>query len=77
MFYNKGVRYITLVHSSNNDIADSATDSKGTEHGGISDFGNEVVKEMNKLGMVVDVSHVSDKTFWATSSPSFIKSGTF
>lgn len=64
MFYNKGVRYITLVHSSNNDIADSATDSKGTEHGGISDFGNEVVKEMNRLGIMVDISHGNDSVFY-------------
>lgn len=64
MFYNKGVRYITLVHSTNNDIADSATDSKGTEHGGISDFGNEVVKEMNRLGIMVDISHGNDSVFY-------------
>ena len=47
-FYNKGVRYITLVHSSNNDIADSATDPNGSEHGGISDLGVEVINEMNR-----------------------------
>lgn len=64
LYYNKGVRYITLVHSSNNDIADSATDSKGTEHGGISDFGAKVVKEMNRLGIMVDVSHGNDSVFY-------------
>lgn len=64
LYYNKGVRYITLVHSSNNDIADSATDSDGTEHGGISAFGEEVVKEMNRLGIMVDVSHGNDSVFY-------------
>ena len=63
-YYNKGVRYITLVHSSNNDLADSATDENGTEHGGISDFGAEVVGEMNRLGIMVDVSHGNDSVFY-------------
>ena len=63
-FYNKGVRYITLVHSSNNDIADSATDPNGSEHGGISDLGVEVINEMNRLGIMVDVSHGSDSLFY-------------
>ncbi len=64
LYYNKGVRYITLVHSSNNDLADSATDSKGPEHGGISDFGSKVVNEMNRLGIMVDVSHGNDSVFY-------------
>lgn len=64
LFYNKGVRLITLVHSSNNDLADSATDAKGPEHNGISDFGEQVVKEMNRLGIMVDVSHASDDVFF-------------
>lgn len=64
LYFNKGVRYITLVHSSNNDLADSATDSKGSEHDGISEFGHEVVKEMNRLGIIVDVSHGSDDVFY-------------
>ncbi len=64
LFYDKGVRYITLVHSSNNDIADSATDSSGAEHEGLSAFGVEVVKEMNRLGIMVDVSHASDDVFF-------------
>ena len=64
LFFNKGVRYITLVHSSNNDIADSATDSAGAEHNGLSAFGEEVVKEMNRLGIMVDVSHASDDVFF-------------
>ncbi len=64
LYYNKGIRYITLVHSSNNDLADSATDSDGPEHGGISAFGAEVVKEMNRLGIMVDVSHGNDSVFY-------------
>lgn len=63
-FYKKGVRYITLVHSSNNDLADSATDPAGPEHNGISEFGSKVVKEMNRLGIMVDVSHGSDAVFY-------------
>lgn len=63
-FYNRGVRYITLCHSSNNEICDSSTDKKGAEHNGLSKFGEEVVKEMNKYGMLVDVSHISDKSFY-------------
>jgi membrane dipeptidase len=63
-YYNKGVRYITLVHSSNNDLADSATDTNGAEHDGISDFGSQVVNEMNRLGIMVDVSHGSDSVFY-------------
>ena len=64
LFYNKGVRYVTLVHSTNNDLADSATDSGGPEHGGISLLGASVVEEMNRLGIMVDVSHGSDETFY-------------
>lgn len=63
-YYNKGIRYITLVHSSNNDLADSATDENGTEHGGISEFGSKVVGEMNRLGIMVDVSHGNDSVFY-------------
>lgn len=65
-YFNKGVRYITLVHSSNNDLADSATDPKGTEHGGLSAFGEKVVDEMNRLGIMVDVSHGNDSLFYDT-----------
>ncbi|MEM0939347.1 MAG: dipeptidase [Bacteroidota bacterium] len=64
LYFEKGVRYITLVHSSNNDLADSATDPNGTEHGGISDLGAEVVKEMNRLGIMVDISHGNDSVFY-------------
>jgi len=64
LYFNKGVRYITLVHSTNNDLADSATDPDGTEHNGISELGAEVVKEMNRLGIMVDVSHGDDSVFY-------------
>lgn len=63
-FYKRGVRYITLCHSSNNEICDSSTDKKGPEHDGLSNFGKRVVSEMNDLGMIVDVSHISDKSFY-------------
>ena len=66
LFYNKGVRYITLVHSTNNDLADSATDAKGLEHQGLSKLGEDVVKEMNRLGIMIDVSHASDDVFYDT-----------
>lgn len=61
-FYTKGARYITLCHTKNNDICDSSTDT--LEHGGLSSFGEEVVKEMNRLGMMIDVSHISDSSFY-------------
>lgn len=60
-FYDLGARYITLSHTKNNDICDSSTDPEGPEHNGLSEFGKEVVKEMNKIGMIIDVSHISDK----------------
>ncbi|WP_090156377.1 dipeptidase [Dyadobacter soli] len=63
-FYDLGLRYITLSHSLNNDICDSSTDGDGPEHNGLSQFGEEVVKEMNRLGIMVDISHVSDSTFY-------------
>lgn len=63
-FYKLGARYITLCHIKNNDICDSSTDKKGAEHNGLSEFGKKVVKEMNRLGMMVDVSHISDKSFY-------------
>ncbi|MDX9928867.1 MAG: dipeptidase [Bacteroidales bacterium] len=63
-FYNLGMRYITLSHSSNNDICDSSTDRNGSEHDGLSAFGEEVVAEMNRLGIMVDVSHISDASFY-------------
>ena len=63
-FYNHGIRYLTLCHTSNNDICDSSTDKKGPEHNGVSEFGKKVIAEMNRLGMTVDVSHISDKAFY-------------
>ncbi|MEJ7708739.1 MAG: membrane dipeptidase [Pyrinomonadaceae bacterium] len=59
-FYRLGVRYMTLTHNNTNDWADSSRDA--ARHSGLSEFGKEVVKEMNRLGMMVDVSHVSDET---------------
>ncbi len=56
-YYELGVRYMTLTHGRNNDWADSATDSPA--HGGLTPFGREVVREMNRLGMLVDLAHVS------------------
>lgn len=61
-FAELGVRYMTLTHSVNTDWADSSTDKP--EHNGLTAFGKSVVREMNKLGMIVDISHVSDKTFY-------------
>ena len=63
-YYDLGARYITLSHSRNNDICDSSTDQKGAESNGLSPFGEEVVKEMNRLGIMIDVSHISDKSFY-------------
>ncbi|MBL7971592.1 MAG: dipeptidase [Prolixibacteraceae bacterium] len=63
-FYKKGVRYITLCHSYHNDICDSSSDIKPAEHNGLSDFGRQVIAEMNRLGMMADVSHASDKSFF-------------
>jgi membrane dipeptidase len=57
-----GVRYLTLTHSGNDEWADSSTDT--ALHGGLSDFGRDVIREMNRLGVMVDISHVSDKTFY-------------
>src|SRR5579859_3331012 len=57
-----GVRYMTLTHSGNDEWADSSTDT--SVHGGLSDFGKDVIREMNRLGVMVDISHVSDKTFY-------------
>jgi membrane dipeptidase len=61
-FFGLGVRYMTLTHSNTNNWADSSGDK--ARHNGLAAFGKEVVGEMNRLGMIVDVSHVSDKTFW-------------
>jgi membrane dipeptidase len=60
-FYRLGVRYMTLTHSNNNEWADSS--GATPVHGGLTDRGRDVVREMNRLGMLVDISHVSDQTF--------------
>lgn len=61
-FHGRGIRYITLTHSKDNHISDSSYDTRHT-HGGLSPFGEKVVVEMNRLGMLVDVSHISDQAF--------------
>jgi membrane dipeptidase len=58
----RGVRYLTLTHFKNNTWADSSTDKP--EHNGLTPFGKDVVRELNRLGMMVDISHVADKTFY-------------
>ena len=61
-YYEKGIRYVTLVHTRNNDICDSSNDT--LEHNGLTPLGEEVVGRMNDLGMLIDVSHASDKSFY-------------
>src|SRR6202521_5902783 len=61
-FYRFGARYMTLTHTNSNNWADSSGDEP--RHNGLTPFGKQVVEEMNRLGMLVDVSHVSDKTFY-------------
>jgi membrane dipeptidase len=66
-YYRLGVRYMTLTWSNTNDWADSSGDIDDPtvkHHNGLTPFGKEVVAEMNRLGMMVDISHVADKTFW-------------
>jgi len=63
-YFANGVRYITLCHTSNNDICDSSTDGYGAEFNGLSEFGEEVVLKMNDLGILIDVSHISDSSFY-------------
>jgi membrane dipeptidase len=66
-YYDLGVRYMTLTHSNTNNWADSSGDVTRADvkhHNGLTDFGKDVVREMNRLGMIVDISHVADKTFW-------------
>lgn len=62
-FYDRGIRYITLTHGKDNQICDSSYDTTRTWNG-LSPFGREVVKEMNRTGIMVDISHVSDSTFY-------------
>src|SRR6201995_3650856 len=69
-YYRLGVRYMTLTWSNSNDWADSSGDANDEKvhhtQDGLTDFGKDVVYEMNRLGMMVDISHVSDKTFYRT-----------
>ena len=61
-YYREGVRYMTLTHNSSTDWADAAT---GTQtHGGLTPFGEAIIREMNRIGMLVDLSHASDSTMW-------------
>jgi len=62
-FYKRGIRYITLTHAKDNHICDSSYDTARTWNG-LSPFGVEMVKEMNRVGMIIDVSHVSDSAFY-------------
>jgi membrane dipeptidase len=79
-YYRLGVRYMTLSWSNTNEWADSSgdiSDPRIEHHNGLTDFGKQVVLEMNRLGMMVDISHVADKTFWdavATSKAPVIAS---
>jgi membrane dipeptidase len=67
-FYDLGARYMTLTHFTHTPWADSS--GEPPVHNGLTDFGRRVVNEMNRLGMMVDVSHASDKTFWDTIAAS-------
>ena len=62
-FFDRGIRYITLAHGLSNHISDSSYDDN-KQWGGLSEFGVEVVHEMNRVGIMVDISHVSDEAFW-------------
>jgi membrane dipeptidase len=62
-FYDRGIRYVTLAHSKDNHISDSSYDD-AHKNKGLSEFGKKVVGEMNRLGVMVDVSHISDEAFW-------------
>lgn len=62
-YYNKGIRYVTLTHGKDNHICDSSYDTTMT-WGGLSPYGYQVIAEMNRIGMIIDVSHISDKTFY-------------
>ena len=62
-FFNRGIRYITLTHSKSNHISDSSYDDNEAWNG-LSPFGHNIIKDMNRLGVMVDVSHISDKAFW-------------
>ncbi len=61
-YYQRGIRYITLAHSADNQLCDSATDTRNPEDNGLTDFGRQVVRRMNDLGMMIDISHISEKS---------------
>lgn len=63
-YFKKGVTYITLCHSINNDICDSSSDKSGPKWNGLSPFGKKVIAEMNRVGILIDLSHASNATFW-------------
>jgi membrane dipeptidase len=63
-FFDRGVRYITLCHSGDNDICDSSFERRNPEDNGLTEYGGQVVAECNRLGIMVDVSHVSDKSYF-------------
>ena len=63
-FFDRGIRYITLTHSLDNEICDSSYDTSEDTWDGLSPFGEQVIKEMNKWGIMIDVSHISDKAFY-------------
>lgn len=63
-YHALGVRYFGVTHSKNNDLADSSTDPDGNLHMGLSDLGRAAIEECNRLGIMVDISHASDKTAW-------------
>ena len=63
-FHKKGISYITLTHSEDNDICDSSYNLGERTHNGLSEFGVKVIKEMNRVGIMVDISHVSDEAFY-------------
>ncbi len=62
-YYNQGIRYVTLTHGKDNHICDSSYDTTAT-WGGLSPYGYQVIEEMNRTGMMIDVSHISDQTFF-------------
>jgi membrane dipeptidase len=71
-YYDRGIRYITLTHAKNNHICDSSYDTTRTWNG-LSPFGRKVVEEMNRLGIMIDVSHVSDSTFYQVMRISILR----
>lgn len=67
-FYHRGVRYMTLTHAKSLEWAESANPGEETEFNGLTPFGKKVVRKMEKMGMMIDLAHVSERTFWATTN---------